>query len=285
MGKKNSAKQARSKRENVEFPEQEASGQLGPWGIFKHLFTGPSVEDRLRAMDLVSVAQVTGDDGDRRRLLQSALDIWPDCFEPHLMLAEIADDIEDASKQAAEALRIAEGLLKSAGLFPPPADVTRTLPGATYARALAAMAGILFADGQREKAVEACRELIRIDPDDLHRARDLLASSLLADGKLAELDELLKRFSQDRTGTWLFIRALLDFKRQGDSWMARKALGRARARNRHIAELLLQVGENRLQELESEEITEKELEAEMYALDFGSAWVTTPGAIDWLNKH
>ena len=81
--------------------------------------------------------------------------------------------------------------------------------------------------------------------------------------------------------TWVYSRALLDFRQKGDSAAARKALSRARSTNPHVPAYLL--GEAELPPtLPEYHGFGDENEAILYVADHQPAWLIVPGALGWL---
>jgi hypothetical protein len=81
----------------------------------------------------------------------------------------------------------------------------------------------LWQVGQYEKAADAFREVLALDPDDPHFARYWLASSLFQVSGSQELDKVLQQ-QDDRSGIWRFAQALQAFRLHGDSEDAQRLL-------------------------------------------------------------
>jgi hypothetical protein len=99
-----------------------------------------------------------------------------------------------------------------------------------------------------------------------------LAHALLALAKDEEAEDLLARYA-DPGPDWLYVRALLTFRREGASPSARRQMAAALAQDRHLGKQLL--GESRFEEIEVESPT----------VSFQQVWEETPGALEALRAE
>jgi hypothetical protein len=97
-------------------------------------------------------------------------------------------------------------------------------------RARAGLAARLWRRGEREAAVEHYHELLRLNPNDNQGIRYLLAAWLLELGRDDDLAALLKRYEGDAMAACVYAKALLAFRRAGDSSVADVAIAGACAR-------------------------------------------------------
>jgi tetratricopeptide (TPR) repeat protein len=218
----------------------------------------------------------------RLELAEQALKISADCADAYVLLAEEkAKSPEEALKLYEAGMKAGERALgkeifeKEAGHF---WGMVETRP---YMRARLAVAQCLWTLGRLDEAVSHFRGLLRLNPNDNQGVRYLLASALLDQGKIDDLEELLGQYDDEPTADWLFTKALVAFVRQGDTAGSRKLLREALDANPHVASYLL--GEKKLPRMLPERVGFGDTgEAVAYVAEFGSGWHNTEGAVDWL---
>ncbi|HSN86056.1 MAG TPA: hypothetical protein VL025_04825, partial [Thermoanaerobaculia bacterium] len=189
-----------------------------------------------RAQELVDEALGSRD---RRRAIfaRRALEIWPDCAEAYVLLAEVRDDPEAAVDLFRQGIAAGERALgpvieENAG------ELWTVLAARPYLRALNGLALALFGLGRLDESAEVAREMLRLDALDVSRMRHLLIAVSLRRGRPVEAWELLDRFGDD--GPWAcYTRALLTFGEQGNSKEARSWLRRGVEKNSLIGLCLL----------------------------------------------
>ncbi|MGA2442534.1 MAG: tetratricopeptide repeat protein, partial [Tepidisphaeraceae bacterium] len=174
------------------------------------------------------------------QLARQALAIDPDCCDALVLLAERAGDPDSAlplyqrAVQAGERQLGRERFEKGAGHF---WGIVETRP---YMRARQQLALTLMELGEFDQAANHFNELLRLNPNDNQGNRYHLAQCLLNTNKLDLLDALLNRspYKDDFTAEWAFTRALLEYRRNGDSPDVRRRLDEAQGRNRFVVPLL-----------------------------------------------
>lgn len=223
--------------------------------------------------------------GLRRRVLSlNAVSIAPHLVEPYLSLAAQQQAPRRAMPWYEKAAAVAEQNLTRAVIETNAGRVGRTREGAIFLRALAGLADTLLHTDQLDRAAETYREVIRLDASDPQRVRFLLATTLYEAGRLEELDALLNEPSAEAVG-YQYLRALLAFRRQGDSPESRAELEKARKRNKYVDDFL--VGRRRMPE--AHEVPTKATpgrlpEAKSVAYDQAHLWDATAGAIEWVER-
>jgi tetratricopeptide (TPR) repeat protein len=220
-------------------------------------------------------------DSDRRvALARKALQLWPDCAEAYLLLAEEAETRAESLELFRKAVEAGERVL-GPELFEEQAGrfwlILETRP---YMRARLGLAELLWGAGHREEAAAHLRELLRLNPTDNQGVRYILASWLF---KLGHTDELTRLLAQhdEPSASWTYTQALLAFQQSGDSPEAKRALKRARSINKHVPAYLIGTksfppAPPPFYHLGGED------EAMLYAHAWLSDWRSTPGAIAWL---
>jgi tetratricopeptide (TPR) repeat protein len=240
----------------------------------------PSLNPEEEAQELASEAlRARG----RRRvaLARRALKLWPDCADAYVVLADQEPDLDRALKLLALGVAAGERALgpepfrEDAGHF---WGLIHTRP---YMRARFGLADVLWHGGKREEAVDHFRELLRLNPGDNQGVRYRLAHALLALRRHDELGHLLDAYPEEGSAEWAYTRALLAFRRQGDSPGSRACLTLALRHNQMVPAALLTRNEAPpVPALFGQ--PGSEWEAMSYASSFGEAWEDTPGALGWL---
>jgi len=208
-------------------------------------------------------------------LARRALEVQPDCAEAYLLLAQMAStperelELYDRARTfAAEALA-AEGGLDW--------EDTQTL---VYLDARQEMARGLHALGRPEEAASHLEDLLRLDPTD-SMLREDLAALYIELGRETDALGLFEAPGTDRLPGGAFNRALLLFRREGDSPEARSELRAALRMNPAVPEFLLPRDRWARREIS---FGERQIAAHLYASSARHLWKATPGALTWLAR-
>jgi tetratricopeptide (TPR) repeat protein len=247
----------------------------------------PEGEDdtpRGRAQALLAQAFATEDGPRRVRLAKEALALWPDCGDAYVLLAEHARSRKEALKLYEQGVAAAERALgpeifrEAAGRF---WGLLETRP---YMRAREGLALSLWTAGRRQEAVEHLQEMLRLNPGDNQGVRYTLAGFLLSLDRDEDLARLLAQYPGEGMATWAYTRALLAFRREGDTPEARRLLKAARKANKHVPAYLLG---RKVPPAEQPGYYSPgdESEALSYVGSFLAVWKDTPGAVAWLRAN
>lgn len=221
----------------------------------------------------------------RRRLTlaRQALDVCGDCADAYVILAEATSDSREAMRfyrQGVDAGRRAIGkksFKEDVGGF---WDMHGTRP---FMRAVMGLAMTQATAGDLDGAIANYRELLRLNPNDNQGARYSLLPLLLQSGKDEAAAELLVSYEDDASALWSYCRALMAFRREGDTEHSSQLLREAMSRNRHVPKCLLDV-EAPFYWPDSYAIGSQE-EAIVCVDECGDVWEDTPGALDWLDRE
>jgi tetratricopeptide (TPR) repeat protein len=223
--------------------------------------------------------------GLRRRVLSlHAAGIAPHLVEPYLSLAAQQQTPRRSTPWYEKAAAVAERNLTREAIEANAGHLGRTDEGAIYLRALAGLADTLMHTDQPDRAADIYREVLRLDASDPQQVRPLLVAALYEASRLDELAALLDDPASDQVG-YQFHRALLAFRRHGDSPEARAELEKARKRNKYVEDFL--VGRRPMPQ--AHEVPLKSTpgrlpEAKAVAFDQAHLWDVTAGAIEWLQR-
>jgi tetratricopeptide (TPR) repeat protein len=215
-------------------------------------------------------------------LAMKALEVSLDCADAYNLLAElVADSLEKAIELYQEGVRAGERALGKQIFEEEVGHFWMILETRPYMRARAGLAQCLWEAGRRAEAVEHCWDMLRLNPKDNQGIRDLLMPCLIELGRDEEAEKLFQQFKDDGMAIWKYSRALLDFRKHGDSPIAQQSLQVALEENEHVPAYLL--GRRKLpRQLPGYYGPGDENEAVHYAFDNKGAWKATPGALEWL---
>ena len=220
----------------------------------------------------------------RVQLARKALKICPDCADAYVILAEQSGDEQKAHDLYAQGVAAGERALgpeifeEDAGRF---WGILETRP---YMRARLGLAEILEAMGRLEEAADHYREMLRLNQNDNQGVRHMLVPCLLEMGCDDEAEEILKRYKADFLALWTYPRALVTFRKKGDTATARKHLRKAIEENEYVPHYLLGRRDWPI-EFPSSYSPGSGDEAILCADVLADVWQETPGAIEWLEEQ
>jgi len=253
----------------------------------------PSDDSEDKAQELVYSAYESSDPKKRTALAKKALKVDPDNVDAHLILADDpVQSVFGAVSCYREAVAAGERKLgkdfieQHAGHF---WGIPETRP---YMRALECLAGNLrcTAAGREEgfeemnlEVLEIYQKMLRLNPGDNQGIRYKLLYHLIELGRDNEAEKLYKQYHDDESAWWRYGRALLDYRKQGDTEKSRKSLAAAIEYNKHFPPYIL--GIRRFPDAPPGHYGIGDAnEAAYYMNDSMLAWENTPGAIDWIGK-
>ena len=240
-------------------------------------------ELRYRAEDLIYEAwQVAGER--RVSLARKALELWPDCADGYVLLAQAASSLEEARELLERGVVAGERAVGRRVFVEDAGDFWLIFETRPYMRARGALAATLWRLGRREEAVEHQRELLRLNPRDNQGLRYRQANWLLALESYDELDQLFAAHAGDGNAAgFTYTAALAAFARQGAGAQACGLLDQARELNPHIPSYL--TGRKKLpRKRPAYTVFGEESEAVDYTAGAGELWGSVPGALAWLES-
>ncbi len=251
------------------------------WDHLEEAMGRPTSDTPLaRAQSIVYEAFGRPDPADRIRMAREALEISPDCADAHVLLAEHARTAREAIEHYELGVAAGERALgpdifrEEAGHF---WGILETRP---YMRAREGLAHALWSAARQDQAIDHLREMLRLNPNDNQGIRFTLVSWLLTLGRDDEIKPLLERYHDAAWNSW-FTRALIAFRRQGDTHEGRRLLQIGHKSNPFILPWLL--GDEPFpQERPTGYTPRSPEEAYFYVEGARCAWRSTPGAIAWL---
>ncbi|MFH1679854.1 MAG: tetratricopeptide repeat protein [Candidatus Eisenbacteria bacterium] len=217
------------------------------------------------------------------KLARQALATDSDCADAYVLLAERMPDparrleLYRKGMEAGERSIGKRAFQEDAGRF---WGIVETRP---YMRARFGVAECLRESGRIDEAIEHYHELMRLNPGDNQGIRLILAPFLLERGLDEDAGRLLDQHAEDGSAPMAYARALLAYRKEGDTSSARACRAKACKENPHMARFL--VGKREIpDELPDAYSFGSEEEAILFAPGALPAWQQTPGAIEWLNR-
>jgi tetratricopeptide (TPR) repeat protein len=242
----------------------------------------PRGEVLARAQDVMYQAWESSTSRARVAYARKALAISPLCADGYNLLAEEAATIADARDLYAKGVEAGELALGPEGFEEYGGHFWGFLETRPYMRARAGLAGVLLKLGDEDAAIGHYRDMLALNPNDNQGIRYVLAAVLLRRRDEVALKELLAAYEGEASACWLYTRALLAFRDGGAGEKHAAELAKqAWSSNEHVPAIL--AGTKRPVVAEGGYITVGGAdEATDYIAEFGPAWRSTPGAIEWL---
>jgi tetratricopeptide (TPR) repeat protein len=233
------------------------------------------------AQELIYRAWETAGRRQRVMLARKALEISPDCADAYVLLAEeSAASLDEATALYRKGVEAGQRVLGKRAFTDDVGYFWVILEARPYMRAREGLAQCLWDKGQHDEAILHYKDMLRLNPDDNQGIRYVFMSCLLELNRYDELWDLLNDYNDDDT-YWLYTKALVSFRREGDSDVSTAALAEAGEANSHVPSYLL--GTKKISKRLPEYVgIGNESEALVYAAANIKKWKKTPGALDWL---
>lgn len=218
----------------------------------------------------------------RIQLARDALAFCPDCADAYNLLAEHAPSRKETRRLYEQGMAAGERALEPEAFQRDVGHFWGILETRPYMRARLGLAHGLWSAGRREEAVHHLQDMLRLNPGDNQGVRYTLAGFLLFLDRDDDLARLLQQYDEP-SATWAYTKALLAFRKQGDTTEARHLLAQAKKTNKYVP--LYLTGEKYPPSGHAGYYSPgDENEALNYIGSFLAAWKSTPGAIAWLRS-
>ncbi|MCF8244422.1 MAG: hypothetical protein K9J37_00240 [Saprospiraceae bacterium] len=175
--------------------------------------------------------------------LRTALELDPLCPEACLELAGLAETAESAMMWYQRSMEATAKLLGPEMMAEMMADFKlkpwKQVETHTWFKAKVSLSEKLFRNGYYETAALHFQEILALNPADDLELRPYLLTALICENRLDEADLLVWHHHEDISVKWLFGKAFLRFKQQGDTRSSRRSLMRALQRNLWVSVFLL----------------------------------------------
>lgn len=284
---------AKKKRQSGEGPEkrpkkpEKLPDRRVMEGVMQQIVAGfPGQADQNtplgKAQALMYRAFEERDERSRVQLAKQALEVCPDCADAYVLLAEHARSRKEARLLYEQGVAAGERALGPESFRQHVGHFWGVLETRPYMRARLGLAHALWTAGRREEAAGHLQGMLRLNPNDNQGVRYTLAGFLLFLDRDDDLARLLDQYDED-SATWAYTRALLAFRKHGDTPETGKLLKQALKSNKHVPVYLL-----------GEEFPPAgqpgyyspgdENEALNYIGGYLAAWKFTAGAVAWLRE-
>jgi tetratricopeptide (TPR) repeat protein len=276
-------RRSRSAGDVPELPDRRAM-EGAMWGFLGGLGAGADPNaPQARAQDLMYEAFEKHDSRRKTKLARQALELWPDCADAYVLLAEHARTRKEALELYQQGVAAGERALGPQCFRDDAGHFWGLLETRPYMRAREGLANALWTAGRRDEAVTHLQDMLRLNPNDNQGVRYTLAGFLLALDRDEDLQRLLEQYPEEGSALWAYTRALLGFRQKGDTAETRRLLQRAVKSNKHVVPYLLG---DKFPPAEQPPYYSPgdENEALVYIGSFLSGWKATPGAVDWLRE-
>lgn len=233
-----------------------------------------------QAEELVLQALDITDKRKRAELARKALEISPDCTDAYILLAELARTRKDALEFYRQGVAAGERSLGPDSFKAYAGQFWGLLETRPYMRARFGLADVLWTLGHRDEAITHLQAMLQLNPGDNQGLRYVLSGWLLNMDRFDELARLLDAYNE-ATAAWVYTKALLAFRRDGDAPSAQKELEVAQRINKHVPDFLL--GKKPMPREQPAFYGLGDVnEAILYAGSAMGGWKSTPGALAWL---
>ncbi len=234
------------------------------------------------AQDLIYDAWERQTSRSRVALAYQALAISPLCADGYSLLASEAIS-------AAEALDLYERGLEAATLALGPEGFAECdgrfwgyLQTRPYMRARHGLAMILVDMRRDNEAIAHFSAMLKLNPNDNQGIRYLLLAILLRQDDSDGVKALLASYTDDWSAQWLYTRALIAYREgHADKAETLELLDEAKSSNKHVPAILAGTKRARGSALDYIAVGSPD-EARDYVREFGAAWRSTAGAVEWL---
>lgn len=246
-----------------------------------------------KAQELIYSAFESSDPKRQVAIAQKALKLDPDNVDALTILAEHSSrNVFEAITGYRNAVRAGERSLGEE-FFEQNAGHFWAIPETrSYMRAQEELAGILrgvaashskLFEKANLEALEIYQKLLRLNPGDNQGIRYKLLYFLLELDRDDEAEKLYGEYHDDFSAWWKYGKALLDYRKQGDTSASRKSLAAAIKYNKYFPQYLL--GIRRFPPAPPGHYGIGDANEAVYYMDSSyHVWQNTPEAIDWVEK-
>ncbi|WP_373895450.1 SEC-C metal-binding domain-containing protein [Virgibacillus natechei] len=193
---------------------------------------------RSLAQDKLDKAQQVNGTEKRRKLVEEALDIYPNSPDAYVLLAEDAASIHEAYQLLHKGIIAGEKDLGKDFFWENKGHFWMMMETRPYMRVKAAFADTCTILGETETAMEHYEELLELNRSDNQGIRYDLLPLYLETEDYDEAQELLDQFKEDQSANFLYNRALLTYFTKGVTSNTKALLKEAVEQNPYVIEYL-----------------------------------------------
>jgi tetratricopeptide (TPR) repeat protein len=220
---------------------------------------------------------------EERALILKALLLSPNCSDAYTLLSQQSKDGLEALALLLAAVAAGERALGAKAFKEMHGSFWGFLETRPYMRALVEL-GLSYDDLKEfNRAIECFKKALDLNPNDNQGVRDLLMPLLILCGEDEEAEKLYLAYKNDRCASWLYSRALLDYRNPEKAQVAEKDLLAAVEKNKHVADFL--TGRKKFLFHNPDYYSYGSIEeAELYMHHNLRVWEKTPGALAWIKS-
>ncbi|HFQ14217.1 MAG TPA: hypothetical protein ENK40_05420 [Gammaproteobacteria bacterium] len=263
----------------ISFPDRRAMEKM--MQVFDESHAQSPLDE---AQELIYQAWESDDPAERIDLAEQALGVSADCADAWVLLAEEgAVNLAQATEYYQKGVEAGERALGEQAFERDKGHFWGLLATRPYMRARLGLAQCLWEKGEREVAIGHYQQMLELNPNDNQGIRHILLACLLEEKRHDEADALLAAYADEPSAVWCYSRALLAYRREGDSDHSRACRKAAIEQNKFVPAYL--AGRRKLPRYLPDYIgIGDKTEAVAYVFDNRQAWRDTSGAISWLIK-
>lgn len=217
------------------------------------------------------------------QLAREALEMCPDCADAYVILAERCFDAVEALAWYLKGIKAGRRALGQEFFEEEEGHFWGIIETRPFMRACLGAAQCLEAIGRKREAVELYREMLRLNPNDNQGVRYEYLPLLLRIGLDKEAEAYLKEHD-DPSPHFAYLRAMLAYRRDGDTPAARSKLAKAVQVSDEVIEFLLS-DEDPWEDLPETYALGSSEHAKVCAAELQDIVIETPGALEWLERH
>lgn len=263
--------------------ESEQTAQLRDYDEEDASISVELSEDAQESYRLVVEAWNEESDEKGKELVLEAINLFPDNSDAYLYLSSLAETNEETLRMLDQAIAAGERLIED--YMAEYGDALWEVRQArSYLLAKRERAEMWLQGGRIEQAHTEFEELLEMDMDDHVGARFFIYHILLRQDQDEELEDTLDMWEEDESALSALLRALLHYRRGGNSPEARKLINQAAKLNPEIIPMLIGMQPLPDEPAKGPGPTQEE-EAAFFVANYYVNWYSTPGAIEWLKKH
>ncbi|SNS52560.1 ST7 protein [Anaerovirgula multivorans] len=217
-------------------------------------------------------------------LAHRALALSQDCVDAYMILAEEeAKTSEEVINFYQKAVEAGERIIGKENFRDYEGHFWGFVETRPYMMARFALADMLWSIGKKQEAIDHCKDILRLNPNDNQGIRYILLNWLLEISATTDIERLFKEYEDEWSAAWLYSKALYYFREKKKS-QADKMLKEAFESNAYVPLYIL--GKKKIPKSPPEFIGIGDVaEAEAYVWDAIELWEKIPNAKEWIKNH
>ncbi|AIQ11190.1 tetratricopeptide repeat protein [Paenibacillus durus] len=276
---------ARRYKELCAYFDEHAAGGTGEMLPLEVIIGSLKGSDKEKAEELVFRAMAAGSPKSRSQLAKAALEFDPDSAGAYLVLANEAEDEDEARALLKAGMEAGRRELGSAFFTENKGHFWLIPETRPYMRLCTGYANSCWFAGEADEAAGVLEHILELNPNDNTGARYLLLGVYLYIDRLTDADKLLKAYGEeDGTASFAYDRMVLEFKRHGVTSRLKMLYRVAKGVNKHVPDYLL--GAKMLPHNLPDYIGMGDAnEAIEYVIMHSRLWASVPELLKWMLKQ